>query len=126
MKMIHTDQAPQAIGPYAQAVTAGNVVYTSGQIALDPVTGMMVGEDARTQAVQCLSNLEAVLKAAGSGTDSILKVTIYLKSMNDFVAVNDVYSTWLGAHRPARSTVAVAGLPRGALVEIECVAEHKG
>ena len=122
MQLINTPEAPAAIGPYSQAVVHQGLLFTSGQIALSPETGQLVSDDIRKQAEQCLENLERVLLAGGASAHRVLKVTIFLKSMDDFAVVNEVYQAWLGDHRPARSTVAVAGLPRGALVEIECVA----
>lgn len=122
MITIQTPNAPAAIGPYAQAIAHNGLVYTSGQIALSPETGSLVGNNVKEQTEQCLKNLHAVLTAAGSNTESIIKVLIFLKTMDDFPIVNSVYENWVGNHRPARSTVAVAGLPKGALIEIECVA----
>jgi 2-iminobutanoate/2-iminopropanoate deaminase len=119
---VHTSAAPAAIGPYSQAVRAGNVVYCSGQIALDPATQALVGTTAAQQAGRVLDNLAAVLKAAGSGLDRVVRTTIFLVSMADFAAVNEVYGQRFGAHKPARATVAVKELPKGALVEIDCIA----
>jgi len=119
---VHTDRAPAAIGPYSQAVIHGDVVYCSGQIALDPTTGKLVGSDAASQTEQVMKNLAAVLDASGSSLRASLKCTIYLADMADFQAVNEVYAAHLGDHRPARATVAVRELPKQALVEIDCVA----
>ncbi len=119
---VHTDAAPAAIGPYAQAVVANGLVFTAGQIPLDPVTMELVGGDVAAQAVQVLRNLDAVLSAAGASWGSAVKTTIFLADMADFARVNEVYARHLGDARPARSTVAVAGLPRGARVEIEVIA----
>ncbi|MED5331033.1 MAG: RidA family protein [Planctomycetota bacterium] len=121
-QVIATDGAPAPIGPYVQAVESGGTVYTSGQIALDPKTGEMVGEDAPTQARQVLENLLAVLNAAGCGPQNVLRTTIYLVDMEDFSGVNEVYAEFFGEHPPTRATVAVAGLPKGARVEIDAVA----
>jgi len=121
-KLISTSEAPAAIGPYSQAVAAGGFVYCSGQIALDPQSGQMVGGNAAEQAVQVMKNLAAVLKGAGCGLDDVVKTTIFLKSMNDFAAVNEVYARAFGDHRPARATVEAARLPKDALVEVDCVA----
>jgi 2-iminobutanoate/2-iminopropanoate deaminase len=121
MKPIDTNKAPAAIGPYSQAVVANGFLFSSGQIALSPETGQLIGATAATQAHQCLANLANVLEAGGSDIKSIIKVVIFLRDMADFAAVNEVYQEWLGDHRPARSSVAVSGLPRGALVEIECI-----
>lgn len=122
MRTVHTSQAPAAIGPYSQALIAGGFVHTSGQIALDPASGTLVGADAAAQAVQVLANLRAVLEAAGCGLKDVVKTTVYLADMNDFAAVNAVYAEAFGAHKPARSTVQAARLPKDARVEIDCVA----
>ena len=122
MQLVATTRAPQAIGPYSQAVVTGGFVFASGQIALHPATGEMVGSTAAEQAEQVLRNLQAVLQAAGSGLDHVVKTTIYLADMGDFGQVNEVYARHFGDHRPARATVAVAALPKGALVEIEAIA----
>ena len=119
---IATDQAPAAIGPYSQAIRLGDMVYTSGQVALDPSSGELVGTDVTAQTQQVFKNLAAVLEAAGCSLATVLKTTVFLKDMGDFEAMNAVYAEAFGADRPARSTVAVAGLPKGALVEIEAVA----
>jgi 2-iminobutanoate/2-iminopropanoate deaminase len=124
MKIINTGQAPAAIGPYSQAIVYQGLLYSSGQIALSPSTGQLIGETAKEQAEQCLKNLDHVLRAGGAKPSTILKVVIFLINMEDFTAVNEVYQSWIGDHRPARSTVAVRGLPRGALVEIECIAHQ--
>ncbi len=121
---IQTDDAPGAIGPYSQAVTMGDLVFCSGQVALDPKTGELVGTTAAEQAKQVLDNLTAVLKAAGSDLNSVARTTIFLASMDDFVAVNEVYATYFTEVRPSRATVAVKGLPKGALVEIDCIASR--
>ncbi len=123
---IHTGRAPAAIGPYAQAVVANGFVFTAGQIPLDPATMELVAGDVAEQAGQVLRNLDAVLAAAGASWASVVKTTIFLADMADFGRVNDVYARHLGDARPARSTVAVAGLPRGARVEIEVVATVGG
>lgn len=122
-KAIHSDEAPKAIGPYSQAIAAAGLLYCSGQIPLDPKTGEMVGgNDVRAQAKRVMENLGAVLAAAGSSFSQVVKTTIYLKQMSDFAAVNEVYGGYFQAAPPARATVEVAGLPRGALVEIDAVA----
>ncbi|MBM4188262.1 MAG: RidA family protein [Gemmatimonadetes bacterium] len=120
--IVSTDQAPKAIGPYAQATIVGNMVYTAGQIALDPATMDVVPGDVAAQTVQVMKNLSAVLAAAGSDFGRVVKTTVFLADMADFSAMNEVYAKSFGNHRPARSTVAVLGLPRGVRVEIECVA----
>ncbi len=114
--------APQAIGPYSQAVKANGLVFSSGQIALDPATGQVVAGDVAAQTERVLKNLAAVLAAAGSRMDKVLKTTVFLKSMSDFAAMNEVYGRHFKAPFPARSTVAVASLPRDVLVEIEVIA----
>jgi 2-iminobutanoate/2-iminopropanoate deaminase len=122
LRPIQSSSAPAAIGPYSQAVVAGNTVYCSGQIALDPQTGSLVGATVAQQAEQVMKNLGAVLAAAGSGFDKVARTTIFLVSMADFAAVNEVYGKSFSNHKPARATVAVKELPKGALVEIDCVA----
>lgn len=122
---ISTTQAPGAIGPYSQAIRCGQFLYTSGQIALDPVTGDMVGSDVQTQTERAIQNMQAVLASAGASLAHVVKTTVFLASMSDFQAMNAIYARYFeGPERlsPARSTVAVAELPRRALVEIECVA----
>jgi 2-iminobutanoate/2-iminopropanoate deaminase len=121
IRIYHTDKAPAAIGPYSQAVSAGRWLYTSGQIGLDPATGEMVpGFDA--QARQVLANLRAVLAEAGLDFTDVVKATIYVTDLADFPRLNELYGEALGDHRPARSTVQVAALPKGGLVEIDLVA----
>ena len=122
LKTISSDKAPAAIGPYSQAVQAGNMLFCSGQIALDPSTGEMVQGDVVVQAERVMENIAAVLTAAGAGFDNVVKTTIFLVEMGDFAAVNEIYGRYFSNHKPARSTVAVKSLPRGALVEIETVA----
>lgn len=119
---IETDGAPAAIGPYSQAIRTGDTVWCSGQIALDPETGEMVGETAAEQAEQALRNLGAVLEAAGSGFGRLVRCTIYLVDMTDYAAVNAVYAKYMPDPAPARAAVAVAGLPKDARVEISAVA----
>ncbi|MEO1927537.1 MAG: RidA family protein [Nautiliaceae bacterium] len=120
MEKIHTNNAPQAIGPYSQAIKVGNFIYTSGQIALTP-KGEFLDADIKTQTKQVCENLKAVLEAAGAKIENVVKTTIFLDDINNFVAVNEVYGEYF-SHKPARSTVAVKELPKGAKVEIECVA----
>ncbi len=122
IQTIHSDNAPKAIGPYAQAVRANGFLFTAGQIPLDPVTMEVVSGDVAAQAEQVLANLAAVLTAAGTSWAHVVKTTVFLRDMADFAAVNAVYGRVLGEARPARSTVAVAGLPRDVRVEIEAVA----
>ena len=122
ISFIATGDAPTAIGPYSQAAVYGDLIFTAGQIALDPQSMEIMAEGITDQTERVLSNLEAVLKAAGSDLSRVLKTTVFLQSMADFAAMNEVYARRFGAHRPARSTVAAAGLPRNVLVEIEVVA----
>ena len=117
-----TNHAPAAIGPYSQAVIHGGLVYCSGQIALDPVTMEIVGEDAETQAKQVMNNLGEVLRAAGSDFAKVIKCSIFLDSMDDFGVVNEVYGAFFTENPPARETVAVQTLPKYVLVEISCIA----
>lgn len=119
---IKTDQAPQAIGPYSQAIKLGQLIFLSGQIPLDPATGQMVEGDIATQTTRVMENLTAVLAAAGSNFAQVVKTTIYLADMNDFAQVNEVYGRYLTSPQPARSTVAALGLPRGARIEIDLIA----
>ena len=119
---ISTDKAPKAIGPYEQAIKIGDFVYTAGQIPIDPKTGNLVAGGIAEQTRQVLENLKAVLEAAGSSPDKVIKATVFLRNMADFAALNEIYGEYLGKAKPARSTVAVADLPRGALVEIDLVA----
>jgi len=122
MKCIHSEHAPKAVGPYSQAVEHQGLLYTSGQIGLIPETGVMIADNVEAQTEQVTRNLSAVLQAAEATTDDILKVTIFLTDMADFPKVNTIYAAWLGAHRPARATVAVAALPLGAKVEMDVTA----
>jgi 2-iminobutanoate/2-iminopropanoate deaminase len=119
---ISTDAAPAAAGPYSQAVRAGDLVFTAGQLGLDPTTGEFAAEDVAAQAERALRNLEAILSAAGSGLDRLVKVTVYLAEIGDWPAVNEVYAAILPEPYPARSAFAVKDLPKGARVEIEAVA----
>ena len=122
LSFVATSDAPKAIGPYSQAVTVGDFIFTAGQIALDPATMEIVAEGIIEQTEQVLSNIAAVLTAAGSGLSNVVKTTVFLQTMSDFAAMNEVYARRFGSHRPARSTVAAAGLPRNVLVEIEVIA----
>ena len=119
---IHSDAAPAAIGPYSQAIRAGDWLWLSGQIALDPATGSMIGETAAEQAEQVVANLTAVLSAAGAGVEHLVKCTIYLADMNDFASVNAVYAAHMPSPPPARAAVEVTRLPKDARVEIDAVA----
>ena len=122
LQTISTDKAPAAIGPYSQAVRFGNMLFCSGQIPLDPASGEMVAGGITDQAERVMSNIAAVLLASDAGFDDVIKTTVYLVDMADFSAVNEVYGKCFQNHKPARSTVAVKALPRGALVEIEVIA----
>jgi 2-iminobutanoate/2-iminopropanoate deaminase len=119
---VQTDNAPKAIGPYQQAIKANGFIYTAGQIPIDPKTANLVEGDISAQTRQVLENLKAVLEAGGSALDRVVKATVFLKNMADFAPMNEVYAQYLGSAKPARSTVAVAELPRGALIEIDLVA----
>jgi 2-iminobutanoate/2-iminopropanoate deaminase len=124
-RIVQTDAAPPAIGPYSQAIIAGGFLFSAGQIPLDPVTRQVVDGDIVAQTRRVMDNLQAVLAAAGASWKDVVKTTVFLQDMNDFTRMNEVYSSVMGDARPARSTVQVAGLPRGVLVEIELVA-HLG
>jgi 2-iminobutanoate/2-iminopropanoate deaminase len=124
-RIVQSEAAPAAIGPYSQAVIAGGFLYSAGQIALDPATMQVVEGDVVAQTRRVLENLQAVLAAAGASWKHVVKTTVFLQNMSDFPRVNEVYAEVMGDARPARSTVQVAGLPRGVLVEIELVA-HLG
>jgi len=124
-KPVHTDHAPAAIGPYSQAIRIGDFVYTSGQVALDPATGQIVGESIEDQTIRVCENLKAVLAAAGTDLSKVVKTMVFLKNMTDFSEMNAMYARYFapaGAVPPARSTVEVARLPKDALVEIEVIA----
>ena len=121
---IHTDKAPAAIGPYSQAIVIDRLIFTSGQIPLDPATGCMSGENITEQTHRVCRNLEAVLAAAGATMQDVIKTTCFLSDMADFAAFNEVYATYF-TEKPARSCVAVKTLPKGALVEVEVIAEKK-
>ena len=124
-RAVRTDRAPRAIGPYSQAIIAGELVFCAGQIGADPATGELVAGGVREQAEQALKNLAAVLEAAGSDPDHVVKTTVFLADMNDFAALNEVYARHFKTDPPARSTIQAARLPRGALVEIEAIAVLK-
>lgn len=121
-QIVSTDKAPKAIGPYEQAIKVGEFVYASGQIPLDPKTGKLVDGGIKEQTCQVMENLKAILEAAGSSLDRVVKATVFLKNIADFAAMNEVYGEYLDRAKPARSTVAVGDLPRGALVEIDFIA----
>jgi len=121
-KIVHTEKAPKAIGPYSQAIRIDDLVFTAGQVGLNPAAMEIVEGGIEAQTRQVLTNLKNVLEAADSGLNFVVKTTVFLQSMNDFAAMNGVYAEFFPENPPARSTIAVAGLPKGALVEIECVA----
>ena len=123
MKIIAINDAPAAIGPYSQAVKTANFVFLSGQLGVDPANKKLAGETIESQTNQVFRNITAVLAAAGPGLSSVVKTTVFLKSMDDFAKMNGLYESNFGSHKPARSTVQVAKLPLDALVEIECIAE---
>ena len=120
--VVHTEKAPKAIGPYSQAIRTDIAVYTAGQVGFDPASGELVSADVEGQTRQALTNLHHVLEAAGSSISNVVKTTVFLQDMNDFAKMNSIYAEFFGENPPARSTVAVAGLPKGARVEIEAVA----
>ncbi len=121
-KVISTKEAPQAIGPYSQAIQAGEFLFVSGQIAIDPASGSLESGDIRSQTRRVLENINAILSAAGSSLEAVVKTTIFLKSMTDFSAVNEIYGGYFQENRPARATVEVSSLPKGAAVEIDAIA----
>ena len=121
--VVATKEAPQAIGPYSQAIKTGGFLFSSGQIAIDPATGNVIEGDVAAQTDRVMKNLAAVLAAAGSSLNKVVKTTVFLKSMGDFATMNEVYGRHFGQHRPARSTVEVARLPKDVLVEIDVIAE---
>ena len=122
MRMISTDKAPKAIGPYSQGIAASGLLFLSGQVPLDPGTGQLVQGTVQDEVTRVMDNLKAVLEAAGSGLPRVVRTTVYLTSLEDFAAMNEVYARYFGDHRPARSTVQVSALPRGARVEIDAIA----
>ncbi len=122
MRTIATDAAPKAIGPYSQAIAIDGLVFTAGQVALDPKSGGLVGKTTAEQTEQVFANLKAVLSAAGTSLANVVKTTVYLADMADFAQMNEVYARQFGAHKPARSTVQAAGLPKAARVEIDVIA----
>lgn len=119
--VIHTDNAPAAIGPYSQAIKAGNTLYVSGQVPIVPATGNIEGKDITAQTTQVFNNLKAIITEAGGTMDNVVKTTVYLQDIKDFVAMNNVYATYFTGNFPARVAVQVAALPKGALVEIDAI-----
>ncbi|MDE6150502.1 MAG: RidA family protein [Prevotella sp.] len=122
MKALHTDKAPAAIGPYSQAIEVNGMVFASGQIPLDPATGNIVEGGIKEQTQQALANAKAIMEAAGLTMANVVKTTVFMADMNDFAAMNEVYATFFSEPYPARSAVAVKALPKGVLVEVECIA----
>jgi 2-iminobutanoate/2-iminopropanoate deaminase len=121
MKIITTDKAPAAVGPYAQAIQAGDFLFLSGQIPLVPETGLLISEEINAQTEQVFKNMQAVCVAAGGSLSKIVKCTVFLTDLANFQKVNEIYARWFGEHKPARSTIQVSALPRGAAVEIEAI-----
>ena len=126
MQTVHTDHAPSAIGPYSQGIVANGFVYTAGQVPLDPATMQVVEGDIAAQTERVMENLTAILRQAGADLSTVVKTTVFLRDMNDFTAMNEVYARWFGDHKPARSTVQVARLPKDVGVEIDAVAVVRG
>ena len=122
-QVIYTESAPAAIGPYSQAIRAGNFVFTSGQVPIDPKTGDLVGWEISEQAHQVFANIRAVLAAAGLSFNDVIKTTVFLAHMSDFAEMNEIYALYFNTNRPARSTVEVSRLPKDSLIEIECIAQ---
>lgn len=122
-KIIATNEAPEAIGPYSQAIETDNMIFCSGQIALKPGTTELISESIEQQTEQVLENLEAVLRAGGYNLENVVKTTIYLTDLNNFTIVNGIYAKYFGDYMPARATVEVSGLPKNALIEIDCIAK---
>ncbi|RMA97709.1 RidA family protein [Hydrogenothermus marinus] len=122
MQMINTDKAPKAIGPYSQAIKYENLIFISGQIAIDPKTQGLIEGDIKKQTERIMENIKAILEEAGLSLNHVIKTTIYLKNINDFPALNEVYGKYFTEHKPARATIEVSNLPKGALVEIEAIA----
>ena len=122
LRSVSSEKAPKALGPYSQAIVTGDLVFCAGQVGLDPATGQVVSGDIKEQTRRCLDNLAAVLEAAGSGLDRVTKTTVFLTDLAEFTAMNEAYAEKFGGHKPARSTVGIGALPRGARIEIECIA----
>lgn len=122
MKILHTDKAPAAVGPYCQAVQVGDMIFTSGQLAIDPANGNLINDDIEKATRRSLDNVKAILEEAGSNLEKVVKTTIFLDDMDNFAKVNEVYGEYFSDHKPARSCVQVARLPKDAIVEIEVIA----
>jgi 2-iminobutanoate/2-iminopropanoate deaminase len=121
-EIVHTEKAPKAIGPYSQAIRTDSMIYAAGQTGIDPATGDLIPGGVEEQTRQVLTNLQNVIEAAGSSFKNVVKTTVFLRDMNDFAKMNAIYAEYFGENPPARSTIAVAGLPKGGLVEIEAIA----
>jgi 2-iminobutanoate/2-iminopropanoate deaminase len=122
LQNIETDRAPKAIGPYSQAIVVNGMIFTAGQIPLDPDSGQLIEGDIAAQTERVMKSLQGILESAGSSLQRVVKTTVFLQDMNDFAAMNEVYGRWFGDHKPARSTVQAARLPRDVKVEIEAIA----
>lgn len=122
LKVLHTTKAPAAVGPYSQGMQVGNLVYVSGQLPLDPATGELISSSIEAATAQSLENCKAIIEAAGSSLNHVVKVEIFMKDMNDFVKMNEVYATYFVDHKPARAAVEVARLPKDAIIEIQMIA----
>jgi 2-iminobutanoate/2-iminopropanoate deaminase len=121
-KIVYTKNAPEPIGPYSQAIQFNNLIYTSGQIAVDPSSGQLIDGDIKAQTKQTIRNIENILTSASSDISKVIKVTVYLKDINEFTAMNKIYEEYFGTSKPARSTIEASKLPKGALVEIDAIA----
>src|SRR4030095_2351402 len=125
LRSVSTEEAAKDIGPYSQAIAAGDLIFTAGQVALDPATGELVSADIKSQTARVLDNPPAGLEASGIGLDRVVKCTVFLADFAEFAAMNEVYAQRFGQHRPARSTVGTTALPKGARIEIECIAVRR-
>jgi 2-iminobutanoate/2-iminopropanoate deaminase len=123
-KVIQTDRAPKAVGPYSQAIQCGDLLFVSGQIPIDPATGALAGEDIQTQTRRVLDNVKGLLESQGLGMENVVKSTLFITDMKDFAVVNEIYATYFPSPPPARSTVAISGLARGAKIELEVIASY--
>ena len=121
-KTVYTKDAPEPIGPYSQAIQFNNLIFTSGQIPIDPVSGQFIDGDIKAQTKQTIRNIENILTAGGSDISKVIKVTVYLKDINEFAAMNEIYEEYFGKSKPARSTIEAAKLPKGALIELDAIA----
>jgi len=121
-KTVRTDKSPSPVGPYSQAIVSGGLVFCSGQIAIDPETGLLIDQDIESETTRVMENLKAVLESAGSALEKVVKTTVFLRDLKDFTRMNEVYGSFFEKDPPARSTIQVSALPRGARLEIECIA----